>query len=188
MACGATLTFKRTLEFDSFHGQPSKRRCLPASRLASTVNQTPQKSSPFSNAAPKVTTEQIAARISSEIKRLQHHRRRTHGSNSSSPPPTGSPPLSHRKEFASVSSLLTAANLHTAGCSPPLHCRDTPVLSLRQVGLVCERMMKEREDQIREEYDKVLGDKLNEQYEAFLKFNHDQLHRKFGETAASYVS
>jgi len=54
--------------------------------------------------------------------------------------------------------------------------------------MLCERLLKEREEQIKEEYDKTLTCKLAEQYEAFLKFNHDQLHRRFGETAASYVS
>lgn len=66
--------------------------------------------------------------------------------------------------------------------------KEVPLFSLRQVSLVCERMLKEREDQIKEEYDKVLTNKIAEQYEAFLKFNHDQLHRRYNESAASYVS
>lgn len=72
--------------------------------------------------------------------------------------------------------------------SPTGSKKDVPLFSLRQVGMVCERLLKEREDQIRQEYDKVLTGKLAEQYEAFLKFNHDQLHRRFQESAASYVS
>jgi hypothetical protein len=112
--------------------------------------------------------EQITARISEELKRMHHHRRRNMV-NSTSPPPaisdrTCAPTLLHKKEFPASSSLLTSAALQATagiGCSLTPHCRDTPVLSLRQVGLVCERMMKEREDQLREEYDKVLTDKLN---------------------------
>jgi len=69
----------------------------------------------------------------------------------------------------------------------PSH-RDVPVFTLKQVGLVCERMLREKEEQIREEYDRTLACRLSEQYDAFLKFNHDQLHRRMGEEAASYVS
>jgi hypothetical protein len=45
--------------------------------------------------------------------------------------------------------------------------------------MICERMLKERETEIRAEYDRVLSLKLAEQYDAFVKFNHDQLQRRF---------
>lgn len=48
-----------------------------------------------------------------------------------------------------------------------------------QVGLICERMLKERESQIREEYDRVLNAKLSEQYDAFVKFTYDQIQKRF---------
>lgn len=40
-------------------------------------------------------------------------------------------------------------------------------------------MMRERESEIREEYDKVLTTKLAEQYESFVKFTYDQIQRNF---------
>ena len=45
-------------------------------------------------------------------------------------------------------------------------------------------MMKEREAEIREEYDRVLTLKLAEQYDAFVKFTHDQLQKRFEANAA----
>ena len=48
---------------------------------------------------------------------------------------------------------------------------------------LCERMVKDRTDQLREEYDKVLANKLAEQYEAFLKFNHDQIQTHFSRSS-----
>ena len=48
-----------------------------------------------------------------------------------------------------------------------------------QVGLICERMLKERESQIREEYDRVLNTKLSEQYDAFVRFTYDQIQKRF---------
>lgn len=47
------------------------------------------------------------------------------------------------------------------------------------MGLICERMLKERESEIREEYDNVLTAKLAEQYEAFVKFTYDQIHKNY---------
>ncbi len=102
------------------------------------------------------------ARISTEVKRMHQHRRRHHANGSSSPPSMSetmiSPTQLHKKE---LSNSLLASAASGVGCASALHCRDAPVLSLKQVGLVCERMMKEREDQLREEYDKVLNEKLN---------------------------
>jgi hypothetical protein len=40
-------------------------------------------------------------------------------------------------------------------------------------------MLKERESQIREEYDRVLNTKLSEQYDAFVRFTYDQIQKRF---------
>ena len=37
---------------------------------------------------------------------------------------------------------------------------DQPVFTLKQVVATCQHMIKEREEHIREEYDKVLNDKM----------------------------
>lgn len=38
--------------------------------------------------------------------------------------------------------------------------KEQPLFSLRQVGMICERLLKEREDKIREEYEEILTTKL----------------------------
>lgn len=35
------------------------------------------------------------------------------------------------------------------------------LLTLKQVNMICERLLKEREEKIREEYDTILSNKLN---------------------------
>lgn len=52
------------------------------------------------------------------------------------------------------------------------------------MSLICERMLKERETEIREEYDRVLTLKLAEQYDAFVKFTQDQLQKRFEANSA----
>lgn len=56
--------------------------------------------------------------------------------------------------------------------------------------MICERMVRERETELREQYDQVLHTKLNEQYDAFVKFTYDQLQRRFDAAAPSckYIS
>lgn len=48
-----------------------------------------------------------------------------------------------------------------------------------QVQMICERMLKEREEKLREQYDAVLNTKLAEQYDAFVKFTYDQIQRRY---------
>lgn len=38
--------------------------------------------------------------------------------------------------------------------------KEQPLFTLRQVGMICERLLKEREEKIREEYDEILTSKL----------------------------
>lgn len=75
----------------------------------------------------------------------------------------------------------------TSSPSSPLK-KEQPLFTLRQVGMICERLLKEREEKVREEYEEILTTKLAEQYDAFVKFTHDQIMRRYGEQPASYVS
>jgi hypothetical protein len=67
--------------------------------------------------------------------------------------------------------------------------KENPLFTFRQVGLICERMLKERESQIREEYDRILNNKLSEQFDAFVKFIYDQIQKRFeAAVVPSYIS
>ncbi|PKU34292.1 hypothetical protein llap_15404 [Limosa lapponica baueri] len=72
----------------------------------------------------------------------------------------------------------------SSAASSPLK-KEQPLFTLRQVGMICERLLKEREEKIREEYEEILTTKLAEQYDAFVKFTHDQIMRRYGEQPAS---
>ena len=47
-----------------------------------------------------------------------------------------------------------------AGSMSPPRGKDQPTLTVKQVVLLCERLWKEREDKLREEYDQVLHERL----------------------------
>ena len=76
-------------------------------------------------------TDKLVASIEAELKRLQ--RRRLFNE--------------------SQSSQFSPSSPHQSG-------KDQPLFNLKQVITVCQRMVKDREEQIREEYDKVLTGKL----------------------------
>lgn len=187
MACGATLTLKRScVDFEPMHCRPAKRqRCSlttsPLTGHTSTANTQAHKSA-FADAVPRLTNDELASKIGVEIKRLQRRGRIASHSTCSADSGTNSP-----QQSSSMLSVVSQSS-PTQMAVTSSHCRDTPMLSLRQVQLVIERLLKEHEDHLRDEYDKILNEKLTEQYEAFLKFNYDEISRRFGETAASYVS
>jgi len=65
--------------------------------------------------------------------------------------------------------------------SPPNLMRhgEKALFTFKQVQLICESMIKERENQLRERYESVLTTKLAEQYDAFVKFTYDQIQRRY---------
>ncbi|XP_057209605.1 akirin-2 [Triplophysa rosa] len=181
MACGATL--KRTLDFDPLMNpaSPKRRRCAPMS--PSTSSGSPQKylrmePSPFGAVSSVLTTEQILSNIKQEYKRMQ---KRRHLESSFQQTDTCCPIDSQPQ--TSISNTIPGSS----GSASPSR-REQPLFTLKQVGMICERLLKEREEKVREEYDEILTTKLAEQYDAFVKFTHDQLMRRFGEQPASYVS
>ncbi|KAE8602942.1 hypothetical protein XENTR_v10014185 [Xenopus tropicalis] len=181
MACGATL--KRTIEFDpllSPAASPKRRRCAPLS----PPGPSPQKylrmePSPFGEVSPRLTAEQILYNIKQEYKRMQK-RRHLEASFQPTDPCCSS-------EGQPQTFIPSGPTLPGTSATSPLR-KEQPLFSLRQVGMICERLLKEREDKVREEYEEILTTKLAEQYDAFVKFTHDQIMRRFGEQPASYVS
>jgi len=71
--------------------------------------------------------------------------------------------------------------------TPPAKNPEMALFTFKQVQMICERMLKEREEKLREQYDAVLNTKLAEQYDAFVKFTYDQIQRRY-EAAPSYLS
>ncbi|KRZ15502.1 Protein-cysteine N-palmitoyltransferase Rasp [Trichinella zimbabwensis] len=65
--------------------------------------------------------------------------------------------------------------------------RDRPLLSIRQLCNLCDRLLKEQEIRLREEFEEVLNARLTEQYQTFVRFTYDQIHRRIDSTEPSFV-
>ncbi|MEE6484982.1 hypothetical protein FKM82_014122 [Ascaphus truei] len=160
MACGATL--KRSLEFEALLSpqsqSPKRRRCAPLP--GSPANPSPQRCGlrpeslqqgqqqpPQLGGDRRLTPEQIFQNIKQEYSRYQRRRQLEGAFTQSEAGPSN-------EAHVSCSSL-------TAPASPgSLVKKDQPTFSLRQVGILCERLLKDHEDKIREEYEQILNTKL----------------------------
>lgn len=100
-----------------------------------------------------------------------------------------SPPSSPKLTISSSSPDITSKpSTSSSKASILTNHNDLPIFSMNQVNQICDRMLKEREQMLREQYDKILSQKLSEQYDAFVKFTHEQIQRRFENSQCSYVS
>ncbi|XP_068180659.1 akirin-1 [Antennarius striatus] len=186
MACGATL--KRSMEFEALLSpqSPKRRRCTPLPGSPGTpspqrCNLRPPVESPVHATSPatigsehRLTPEQIFQNLRQEYSRIQR-RRQLEGA--------------FNQTEAGNSSEASSPSTSNAPSSPPGASRkDQPSFTLKQVSYLCERLLKDHEEKIREEYEQILNTKLAEQYESFVKFTQDQIMRRYGARPASYVS
>ncbi|CAF0893093.1 unnamed protein product [Adineta ricciae] len=154
-----------------------QRRYFPMT-VVSSSNETPisdvslENQSVFPDVQPLLTNDALLIRIKEEVRRLQ---RRHQLKSSSSDIPDDDNNTNQSTDSTSLVNL-------------PGHNSQQHLLTLKQVNMICARLLKEREEKIREEYDQILSNKLNEQYEGFVRFTQDQLTRRFSELQFSYVS
>ncbi|XP_053456860.1 akirin-1-like [Nycticebus coucang] len=193
MACRATL--KQPMEFEAAllsPSSPKRRRCAPLPGPTPSLRppdaeppppplqtQTPQPTlqqpAPPGSKRRLPTPGQIFQNIKQEYSRYQRWRHLEVVLNQSEVCASESQPHS---------SALTAPSSPGSSWIK----KDQPTFTLRQVGIICEGLLKDYEDKIREEYKQVLNTKLAEQYESFVKFTHDQIMQRYGTGPTSYVS
>jgi len=54
---------------------------------------------------------------------------------------------------------------------------DTPMFTYNQTAQMCAHLLREQDKSIREQYEQLLTTKLNEQYEQFIRYSHDSVHK-----------
>jgi len=90
---------------------------------------------------------------------------------------------------ASSSSQQQGATAQPLSAKALVGTKEKPVFTLKQMSIICERMCQERTDKVRQEYDKILQQKLSEQYDAFVKFIDHQIQQRFNQSQLpSYLS
>ena len=108
-------------------------------------------------------SDDIAARIGSELKKMRRRRQLFYPTSNSPPHSSSSTSMAMDRQSPPPSindiSVDTYPSTSNGAASPKQ--KDVPLFTFRQVAMICERMCSEQEDKIRESYDKVLNDKLS---------------------------
>jgi len=187
MACA---TLKRSLELDPLHSppgsRPKRRRYAPISASPTIPPTRDDTESPFVTVTTRLSPDQIQAHIKEEMRRL-HRRKQLHFGDKEGGSPCASGPSSPNS-----GGLSSDFNTDSLGALQSLSVKtnkEAALFTFPQVGLICERLVREREEQLRALYDQVLSAKLAEQYDTFVKFTHDQIKKRFeAASAPSYLS
>ena len=157
-------------------------RHVPAN--VNVIDANAKKTSPFqlsNNKSPQSTNSlneehsQIMNRIRNEAIRMFKRKQLTSFNSSTQPQSSNISFLSKTQETPKSDFLKSVNN-------------DVPLFTLSQVNAICEKMLKDKEDELREKYEQILNEKLNEQYDTFVKFTHDQIQKRFEASHFSYVS
>jgi len=124
--------------YESRTSSPSskrQRRLFPVTVVSSPTTMSNETSSTESTVFPDVqpisTTDALLTRIKEEVRRLQRR---------------------HQLKMPTTSDLSDEDNAAS---------NQQNLLTLKQVNMICARLLKEREEKIREEYDRILSNKLS---------------------------
>lgn len=195
MACAA---LKRSSDWENMNHTPRKRRrCNPfeeksvylksKSRSAVTTATSSgamgpstsigqKRQNPFSEAnIPVMTSEQVSQNICNELLKINKRRKLSLCDTESIDSELFDDNLVESTEDASTSSILRPSK------------SEKPLFTFRQVRLICERMLREREEELCEKYNTMLTSKLAEQYDMFVKFTYDQIQKRYN-SVPSYLS
>ncbi|UJR21157.1 hypothetical protein I4U23_024256 [Adineta vaga] len=77
------------------------------------------------------------------------------------------------------SSIFTSSptNKQAIKSSSSTTADDKPMFTYIQTAQMCARLLREQDKSIREQYEQLLANKRNEQYEQFVRYSHDNIHR-----------
>lgn len=217
MACGVAV--KRPHEYDVFLSPEvggkrprTNAHCSPFRPTFGTVaaslpspstsanSLSPQRNSPNDASRPvgpfaavngaKLSSEQLESYLRAEVSYLKRRklipRRRGDEAPSGYRAP-GSPNQSSDSDEDTSSSVLAGTASKPVNSHADLY--DRAQFSLKQVQLICERLLKEQEMRLRYEYETVLNQRLEEQHEQYVRFTQDQIERRFDNSDdISYLS
>jgi hypothetical protein len=174
----------------------------------STSSAVTQNPSAFVSTQPKISSEELESFLMSEIHALRRRRlfANRHGdgemyygngdrspggasSDSDSEQHMDSAPSAGGLSHGMIQSTPPYRAQHSSmRASPNMAHSDRPLFTYKQVRMICERLLKEQEARLRDEYDQVLNARLAEQYDTFVRFTYDQIHRRIDDSPMTYLS
>jgi len=86
-----------------------------------------------------------------------------------------SPSKQQQQQSIFTSSSNKTQSLKSSSLTPTTD--DTPMFTYNQTAQMCAHHLREQDKSIREQYEQLLITKLNEQYEQFITYSHDSVHK-----------
>lgn len=99
-----------------------------------------------------------------------------------------SPTANSGSDSEGEGSATTANSISGQKTATTLNIYEKPQFSLKQVQMICERLLKQQEVRLRYEYETVLNKRLEEQHEQYVQFAREQIERQHQGTAAEDLS
>jgi hypothetical protein len=148
----AVASLKRSLEFDPVEQGVKRKRA--------EMKLSPP-SSPISSSSSSTTTFTMNTNSLSPTKQQQQQQQSIF---------TSSPNKNQSLVFKKPCSL-------TALTSSTTTTDDIPMLTYTQTAQMCARLLREQDRSLREQYEQILSTKLTEQYDTFVRYTHDSVHK-----------
>jgi hypothetical protein len=149
----AVASLKRSLEFDPVEQGVKRKRA--------EMKLSPP-SSPISSSSSSTTTFTMNTNSLSPTKQQQQQQQQSIF--------TSSPNKNQSLVFKKPCSL-------TALTSSTTTTDDIPMLTYTQTAQMCARLLREQDRSLREQYEQILSTKLTEQYDTFVRYTHDSVHK-----------
>jgi len=191
----------------SFTNSPPHHQQQPSELQQSSSGSGGAVPSAFVSTQPKISSEELESYLMSEIHSLRRRRLLQNrqsdadayfGNGGRSPSSGGNSDSESEQHMDSAPSaggqshgMIQMSPFRTQpslSASSPLAHSERPLFTYKQVRMICERLLKEQETRLREEYDQVLNARLAEQYETFVRFTYDQIHRRIDDSPMTYLS
>jgi len=150
----AVASLKRSLEFDPVEQGVKRKRA--------EMKLSPP-SSPISSSSSSTTTFTINTNPSSPSKQQQQQQQSIFTSS-----PNKNQSLVFKKP-CSLTALTSSSSTTTTD--------DIPMFTYTQTAQMCARLLREQDRSIREQYEQLLSTKLTEQYDTFVRYTHDSVHK-----------
>lgn len=139
---------------------------------------------PFEEASRKYkrTYSQIADLVHQEFGRLKRRKHLPEGDG------TSEETILNQLASSPVKTEITEVGTSSNGSESPVSKKETINITLKQVCMICDRMLKAQEENLCNEFEQKLIEKLSEQYCSYVKFTQDQLQSSNIDHSESYIS
>ena len=98
--------------------------------------------------------------------------------NLNGPPAASLSPSKQQQQQQILSPTRSTSPKISKSSSASTSTDDTPLFTSAQTAQMCARLLRDQDQAIRQQYEELLKSKLNEQYDAFIRYSHDSVHKQ----------